>query len=113
MLEDILLMINIFVLKNETLCNEFNKLLENKKLNNIELLEEIGKEKLKKLYKLNKDLLEKNSGFKIIISAFDDSIIEKQLQKLKEYNMEVEICKSSYNMYFSVWENSIKIIGKL
>jgi len=113
LLEDILLMISINVFKYKKLCDEFYKLFNKEKYNNIELLKQFSTEELDKIYRLNKNFLEKNNNFKITISVFEGSTLEAQLSKLEIYSMDIEICKTSYTRYYSAWKNNVFIKGQL
>ncbi|EHP85982.1 hypothetical protein [Methanotorris formicicus] len=91
MLEDALLMIGIYVVKDEELVTLANKFFKNKEKNKIWLYDDIEKENLKKLREVSKKVLSKYN-LKIVVAITLDSTILRQIDILKDYNIECEVC---------------------
>lgn len=112
LMEDILLMVSINILKDEKLGKEFGALVKSKKAGTIELAQ-VDPDALKNMYKLNKKYLDSHNNFKIALSVFDGSTLERQLPRLKDYSMDIEVCKTSYLRQYSPWKEGIYKKGKL
>lgn len=94
MLEDLLLMIGINIIKNQNLNLEFYKNLNNNEKTFTEILKYFDKKTLNTLYMMNKKVIEEIKDLKIIISIFKGSTLENQVQRLKKYIINIEICRS-------------------
>lgn len=109
MLQDALLMISVYVLKNQKIRSapEIKKIL---KKDFIELYDDIGEKSLQELY--NKCL---NIDFhcKLVVVTFEGSTIRGQLKVLQDYEMDLEVCTPVYSRFYSEWKNSIQIEGSL
>lgn len=95
MLEDALLMTGIYVLKDKELISLAKKFFKNKEEYRIWLYDDIKREDLEKLRKVCKRVLPKYH-FKIVIAITLDSTILHQIEVLKEYKMECEVCTARF-----------------
>ncbi|MGG5252241.1 hypothetical protein ACQYAD_01690 [Neobacillus sp. SM06] len=110
MLEDALVMIGLYVLKDEPLRTLANQFFQNPKKLFIELYKEIPSEDLQKLYEQARKI---ESAHKIIVSVFHGSSILSQLPILKNYQNDVEVCTSVFSKEFSLWTRKFEEIGDL
>lgn len=110
MLEDALVMIGLYVLKDEQLTNMANQYFRDSKSDFIELYQDISKEHLAELYKRARSI---ESSHKVMLSVFQGSSILKQLPVLKQYKNEFEVCKSVYVREFSMWNQQFEVRGEL
>ena len=110
MLEDGLLMLAIFVLKNSEIIDLSNEYFHNKKVTRAELYEDITEEHRQSLY-LKCRSIEWN--YKLIISVYDQAYIRSQLTILEYYSMELEICTPIFTRKFDRWSGSYNIKGSL
>lgn len=111
LMEDIMLMISINVLKDMDLKDRFIR-LRGKESGQVELAS-LNQDGLQGLYGLNKGCLDSNNNFKIIFSVFDGSTLQRQLAKLKDYSMDIEVCPSSYIRQYQPWQDKIYKKGNL
>jgi hypothetical protein len=100
MLEDALLMIGIYVLKEEALCKMAECYFANKRKNFVELYDDINPTQLLKLCERS---LEISSDTKIMISVFEGSSIQNQLPVIRKYEYDFEVCLSVYQRAYNVW----------
>jgi len=110
MLEDALLMIGLYVLKDEKLLKFAEKYFVNPRKNFTELYQDITQENLLELYKQTR-LIE--SGHKITLSVFQGSSILNQLQVLKNYKNDIEVCQSVYSKEYSHCSKQFETRGDL
>jgi hypothetical protein len=110
MLEDALVMIGLYVLKDEKLLRMAEKHFTNPRKDFIELYNDINQENLQELY--NQTQLIK-SGHKITLSVFEGSSILKQLPVLKKYQNDIEVCQSIFKKEYSPWSKQFETIGDL
>jgi hypothetical protein len=94
MLEDALLMISIYILKDETILKKVRTIFNNKIPYRVEAYADFKKGELAKLYDKNKNILEKYGNVKIVITILKGSHIYNRLKALENYKLMVEICKS-------------------
>lgn len=106
MLEDALLMIGIYVLKDDKLVSLAKKFFRNKEENRIWLYEDIDKDDLEKLRKVCKEVLPKYM-FKILIAITLDSTILRQIEVLKEYKIECEVCTARFRRNRDYWRGGV------
>ncbi len=110
MLEDALLMVAIYVLKNSDVREKAEKYF-NKELGDwIELYEDIEKNKLAELYKMCREI---EYDCKLVVTAFEGSSIGGQLKILEEYSMDIEVCTAIYSRFYSEWREETVIDGSL
>ncbi|KYO66961.1 hypothetical protein [Thermovenabulum gondwanense] len=112
MLEDALLMLGIYVLKDSSLIDAAKKFFKKDIFGDrLELYEDIEKENLLKLYKMCRNI---DIRYKIVITTLDGSSInEKALKCLLNYSMDVEVCKSIYRREYSEWTGDYIVKGEL
>jgi hypothetical protein len=109
-LEDALVMIGLYVLKDQKLCDLASHFLNHPNKDFIELYNDISPEGLRELYKQTR-LIEGNH--KIMLSVFHSSTILKQLSVLKQYQNAIEVCRSIYTKEYSPWSNKFLTTGNL
>jgi hypothetical protein len=109
MLEDALLMIGIYVLKDSTLIALAKKYFKNTNQNFIELYQDIESDNLQELYKKARIM---ESNHKIIVSVFQGSSLMRQLPVLKNYQNDMEVCQSIYVKEYSLWNNQFEERGE-
>lgn len=110
-IEDAFLIISLYVLRDEEILKRFENILD-KKLP-IDLNWEFDKEELKELYEINREVLKKHGGFKVVISVLESSHIEKQLPVVKDYEIGLEVCKSVYGTFSNPFTGKRGIRGSL
>lgn len=91
MLEDGLLMIALYVVKDRELLKLATEFIKNANKDFIELYQDVKPENLQKLYKEAKMIM---SSHKIIVSVFEGASITNQLSILKDFQNDIEVCKS-------------------
>ena len=106
MLEDALLMIGIYVLKDERLVSLAKKFFKNRGEYRIWLYNDIKREDLEKLRKVCRKVLPKYD-VKIVVTIMLDSTILHQIEVLKEYNIECEVCTARFRRDRDYWRGGI------
>ncbi|MEB1808870.1 MAG: hypothetical protein LPK26_16540 [Bacillaceae bacterium] len=109
MLDDALLMIGIYVLKDEALCKMIGCYFSNKQKNYIELydIEPIHLSEMRaRCHELSSDL-------KIMISVFEGSTVQRQLHAISEYDFDFEVCLSVYQKTYNVWSGKREERGEI
>ncbi|MBU9713138.1 hypothetical protein [Evansella tamaricis] len=109
MLEDALLMIAIYVVKDKEVINLWKDYTTEKNRNHMELYQ-INQKELQKMYEQAREL---TSSCKLAITIFSDSSINHQLSAIKFYNMDFEVCTSRYEKHYSVWSKRREERGSL
>ncbi|MDP4087861.1 MAG: hypothetical protein Q8930_01170 [Bacillota bacterium] len=109
-LEDALLMISIYVLRDKDLVENASKYFRSFSDNIIELSRDISIENLKELYRMCRRL---QYDYKLILSCFTGSSLEKKLNIIKLYSMDIEVCKASYNRSYNPFGDKVVINGNL
>jgi hypothetical protein len=110
MLEDGLLMIALFVVKDSELLKLATEFIKDANNDFIELYQDVKLENLHKLYKETKKI---KNHHKKIISVFEGSSITNQLSILKDFQNDIEVCKSIYTKEFSLWAKEFESNGDL
>lgn len=110
MLDDGLLMIGLYVLKDEELLKMKNQYFVNERPDYIELYSDVKPEHLVKMYSHCRQLKDSR---KIMLSVFAGSSIEGRLPVLKNYQLDMEVCLSIYKKEHSVWSGRQEEIGEL
>jgi hypothetical protein len=108
MLEDALLMITLYVLKDKTVQEAAEQIFNWKNDTYVETYS-IDPAHRTRLYAMCRKLAQR---YKIIVSVFQESTILMQLNVLTEYGMEVEVCKSRYVRQFNPWTQRMADNGK-
>lgn len=109
-MEDALLLISVNILKDQELINSIGNHIKDLSAPLIDLNSEINLDALKELHQLNRRL---QYDYKLIITCFDGTALNINLEAIKEYNMDVEICTPSYNRYYNPWIEKTVIKGKV
>ncbi|RLI75424.1 hypothetical protein DRP04_13490 [Archaeoglobales archaeon] len=102
MLEDALLMIGIYVLKDKELVSLAMRFFKNKEENRIWLYNDIDRKNLKKLREVCKRILPRYN-VKIVVAITLDSTILRQVEVLKEYEVECEVCIARFRRDRDYW----------
>lgn len=110
MLEDALLMIALYVIRDEQLLKLARKYIKFFGDNRIEVYQDIFDEGREKFYHACRLL---GRQFKIVLSVYEGSSLLTQLQKLTNYQMEVEVLLPVYLRYHSPYQNKIVTRGSL
>lgn len=112
MLEDAILMIGIYVIKDRTLTELAKKYFKKDLSERIELYEDIEEEKLNQLYEACREV---DVNYKLVITVLDGSSINaKKLKSLEYYpKVECEVCKPVFIREFNVWTNEYYRKGNL
>ena len=108
--EDALIMIGLYILKDEQLLEAAHKYFKKDIAGRVELYDDIEQQDLRKLYDICRSL---KYQYKIAVTIFGSSSIEGNLKILEKYEMDVEICKSVFTRAYSEWSQKTTIIGKL
>ena len=108
MLEDALLMIGLYVLEDEKLCDLAEKYFKDFKAKRVALYDDIREEDRKHLYQECRKL---DYDFKIVITTFDSKRFNFKF--LEEYSMDLSICTPDYRRWYSVWDKEVHIKGSL
>ena len=110
MLEDALVMIGMYVLKDEKLLDMANKYFQDATKDYMELYQDIEHEHCEELYKHIRTI---ESAHKIIVSVFRGSSIVNQLAILEDFKNDIEVCNSIYGKEFSLWRRQFETYGSL
>lgn len=110
MLEDALLMIALHVLRDEDIIRLAERYLPNQGGGRVELYENVNKTHLKELHERNRNI---QTDYKLVVTAFKDSTILRQLAVLENYRMDLEVCTPTYSRLYSRWEDRTNIEGSL
>ncbi|NLZ48018.1 MAG: hypothetical protein GX895_04385 [Clostridiales bacterium] len=110
LLEDALLLISVNVLKDKKLIDNITNHIKNISSPLIDLNTEIALDNLKELHHINRSL---QYDYKLVITCFTGSALNLNLESIKEYSMDVEICTPSYNRYYNPWIDNTVIKGNL
>lgn len=107
-LEDALLMIGIYVFKDEPLISMFeNAFPDRKGIVNICLAGDAALEKMRiQCRKIEYD-------YKLFISIFEGSTIRNNLKVLEQYSMDLEVMMPVYSRHFSHWTKETVVKGEL
>ncbi|MCK8825366.1 hypothetical protein [Fuchsiella alkaliacetigena] len=109
-LEVALLMIAIYVLKDEEIRRIVREHLGDLNQESVEVHREISKKVRKQLYKKCRQL---NYRSKVVLTIIKESQINRQLEVLTEYQLELDICTPQYSCYYSGWKEKMEAEGKL
>jgi len=106
-LEDALLMIGIYIIKDKELVSLAKKFFKNMEGNRIWLYDDIEKEDLKKLREVCKKVLPKYN-LKIVVAITLDSTILHQIDVLKDYKIVCEVCTTRFGRWRKGWGGELK-----
>ncbi len=111
--DDIMLMIGLLVLEDKKLKQNINDAITEKNFNQIELLKDIGSDALKKIYVINKEVINNYKDIRVAFSVFKESTLEHKLSDLTDYNIDIEVCTTKFLKFYSNWSKKIIIEGSL
>jgi len=109
MLEDALVMIGLYVLKDEKLFEMVKRYSKDNMLDYIELYQ-IELENRQELYDY---IITMKSHHKIMVSVFRGSSISNQISVLDDFMNEIEVCNSIYIKELSIWSRKFETTGSL
>lgn len=112
MVHDALLMIGLYAVRIPELVEAAKPLLD-LKAERIELYEEIDQPDLEKLHQIMKNSMRDLQQLKIILTLFERSSILSQMSHLKDYELNMEVCRPIYSRLFSSWTQDVDIKGSL
>jgi|SRR5690625_3216203 len=110
MLEDALVMIGLYVLKDAQLIHLAEQYFKSNYENQAVLYGDIEPHHLEELYVQARKIV---SNHKILISVFRGSSISKQLSVLKHYQNDIEVCQFIYRKENSPWTGQFEESGSL
>jgi len=111
--EDALLFISACILQNEVILEELGKHLGSSGLDYVEMYELCTNEERHELYRLNRNVLKKHQGLKVVFTILEGSLFKGVIGVLKEYDIDMEVCLSVYHRFYSPWRNEIVVHGDL
>lgn len=100
MLEDAMLMIVLNVFKVKEIVEVAQKYFAKEITGRLELYEDIEPNNLKDLYNRCRSV---HTDAKVVVTALQGSTILRQLDVLKEYNIDCEVCTTSFSKSSGVW----------
>lgn len=109
-LEDALLLISVYVLKEPEICALAKEAFADRDLSRVTLYDDIQPEKLQALRVRCRSL---DMKYKLVITVCDSSSIGRDLSALAHYGMDVEVCTPKYVRFYSEWRNEIVEQGSL
>lgn len=112
MLEDALVMVAIYVSQNHEVRSVAKEKLKNGITSRVELYEESTEEGRRALYASCRKL-DRTEYPKLIVTPFDFSTILRQLEVLRNYRMDVEVCAPIYYRLYSAWTKEVRESGDL
>ncbi len=109
-LEDALLMIALYVVKDSSVRDVARDLLGTKDANSVTLHEDIDEQQLHQLYERSRAA---DIPAKLVLTVMHGSAVMRQLKVLEKYTMEVEVCVPYYTRSYSRWEGQVVVRGRL
>jgi len=103
MLEDGLLIVGLFALKEAELSQLADELFPGWEANPNQFFARQSRDRLSSLYELCRKL---RLDCKVALTVFAGSSVGGQLKVLEQYRFEVEVCSSIYHKFWSMWTNS-------
>ena len=110
MLEDGLLMLAIYVLKDTEIVELAQEYFHTKEVNKAALYDDITEEHRQVLYQKSRSM---DWKCKLVISVFNHSHIHPQLSVLNDYPMYLEVCVPIFTRIRSHWDQQLKITGSI
>ena len=65
------------------------------------------------LYLLSRRVLKKHQGLKVVFTILDGSLFKNSIAVLKEYEIDMEVCISVYQRFYSAWHSEVVVYGDL
>lgn len=110
MLEDAILMIAYYIVRNPDIRRLAESFTDMRKAHRQELFRMFSDDQRLQLY----ECCRKIKHFpKLIVSVFRYSTIERQIGILDQYQMDIEVCMACYSRLYSVWNKELEIWGVL
>lgn len=109
-LEDALLIIGLYVLKDDNLIDMAERYFMDFNKNKIDVNEEISKVHLQEMYKVSREL---DYLYKIIITTFDNRVLKGQFNELKNYQIEMSINTPDFQRNYSIWKQEWNYDGEI
>lgn len=110
MLEDGLLMVALYVQRDEKLRSLAAVRVRGFEQDRIELYSATKPEDRQALYQACRQIRFKP---KIVLSIFDGSTLRRQVSVLEHYDVDAEVCISSYVRAYSWWTHKVEVKGSL
>ncbi len=110
MLDDAMLMIAIFILKDEAIIKKAKQCFKKDDLSFIELNRDINKQDL---YQLRRKCRALRNRYKIVVTLLGKSSLSRHCPVLEKYKMDVEVCIPAFDRHFSHWEKKTVTSGSL
>ena len=110
MLEDMLLIVSGFVLKDKRIKSELESILElGPEGQKIIEFYELDEEKRQELYKYNQQFLKDKKQVKVTTCIYYYCHLMEQIERIKEYGISYEICKATYLKEYSAWIRDFEV----
>jgi hypothetical protein len=110
MLEDGLLMIAMYVLRDPGIVACAGDAFKNRKKNWVELYDDVEPGVRAHLYEMGRDI---KTRCKIVVTILRGSSVLKQIVVLKDYSWDMEVCLPVFRKEFSAWDGTTQIDGSL
>ncbi|WP_052947585.1 hypothetical protein [Aneurinibacillus tyrosinisolvens] len=110
MLEDALVMIGLYVLKDAEIIQLFKKHFIGKNRTFISLYEDIPTSALEQMYGRMQQL---TTDVKVVVSVFNGSSIMKNISIVKDYPFDIEVCPTSFRREYNQWTRKTEEAGVL
>ncbi len=112
-IEDALLMIAIFVVKDEEELETLKEINDVTADEHVEIYEAFTEDQRNRLYLANRKALGKYNDLKIVLTVLDGSSFRNQLPVLEHYDINMEVCLSVYSRTYSEWQEKVVVNGSL
>jgi Txe/YoeB family toxin of Txe-Axe toxin-antitoxin module len=108
MLEDGLLMVGLYVLKDAELIEMADKYLKKPTdMKGYSIYNDINPEHLELMYQRSRKI---DQGHKIVLTVLDSSTVMKQIQVLEKYPMDIEVCVPVFKRELNPWSRQREIL---
>ncbi len=112
-LDDALLFVSACILQNEVILDKLGEYLGKSGLDYVEMYELCTNKERQELYQLNRSVLKKHQGLKVVFTILEGSLFKGVTGVLKEYEIDMEVCLSVYQRFYSPWRNEVVVNGDL
>lgn len=109
-LEDALLMISLYILKDQLIIERASRYLTSIEENVVDLSIGVSSDNLDELHKICRKL---RYDYKLILSCLKGTSLNYNLSILKLYSMEIEVCKTIYSRCYNPFGDNIVTTGEL
>jgi hypothetical protein len=108
MLEDGLLMIGLYGLKDAELMEMADKYLKKPEdRRGYSIYDDISPDHLERMYERSRKI---NQGHKIVLTILDSSTIMSQIQVLEDYPMDIEVCVPVFKRELNPWTRKKEVL---